>query len=156
VLKSYVNHVLQQLTYISLLVFGLASVAFAEDAAEKTVAVTSTATFGGALAQMLLVLFLILALLLSIAWLLRRAGLMQASMQGQLRVLGSVAVGPREKVVLVQVGQEQLVLGVTASEINLLHLLAEPIDIVDAPTTSVTGGFAERLQQALQKRQEAH
>jgi flagellar protein FliO/FliZ len=137
---------------MSLLMCGLTSFALAEDATEKTVSVSSTASFGGALAQMLLVLFLILALLLSIAWVLRRAGLMQASMQGQLRILGSVAVGPREKVILVQVGQEQLVLGVTASEINLLHLLAEPIEIVDAHTMSVTGGFAERLQQALQKR----
>jgi len=122
---------------------------------EKT---TSPASgFGSMLAQMVLVLALVLGLLLAIAWVLRRAGLVQGAANGHLKVLGAVSVGARERVMLIQVGQEQLVVGVTAAEISFLHLLAEPIDVSspNAPTldTPVGEGFAQRLQQALMRRQ---
>jgi len=127
---------------------------FAQEA-EKVVA--PAPGFGSMLAQMVFVLALVLGLLLALAWVLRRAGLVQGAANGHLKVLGAVSVGARERVMLVQVGQEQLVIGVTAAEISLLHLLAEPIDVTAASETSTavsaSEGFAQRLQQALVRRQ---
>lgn len=117
---------------------------------------TTLPTMSGMLAQMVFVLLVVVGLLLGLAWMLRRSGLVQGAANGQMRVLGALSVGARERVVLVQVGQEQLVLGVTAAEISLLHLLAEPIDVnaTDDKQPLMGGGFSQRFQQALKRRQQ--
>jgi flagellar protein FliO/FliZ len=128
---------------------------FAQEVEKATV--SSTSGFGSMLAQMVFVLALVLGLLLALVWVLRRAGLVQGAANGHLKILGAVSVGARERVMLIQVGQEQLVVGVTAAEVSLLHLLAEPIDVTEpsvAPSDiSINEGFAQRLQQALIRRQ---
>lgn len=115
--------------------------------------------FSGMLAQMVFVLALVLGLLLAIAWVLRRAGLVQGAVNGHLKVLGGISVGPRERVLLIQAGQEQLVIGVTAAEVSLLHLLSEPVDVSESPDTNgllgITDSFAQKLQHALQRRQKS-
>jgi flagellar protein FliO/FliZ len=138
---------------ISVLLFLMPYLVVAQET-EKAVAPASG--FGGMLAQMLFVLMLVLGLLLAVAWVLRRAGLVQGAANGHLKILGAVSVGSRERVLLIQVGQEQLVIGVTAVEISLLHLLAEPINITEpnvANGAPLTEGFAQKLQSALQRRQ---
>jgi len=78
---------------------------------------------GGAIVALLAVL----ALIVGLAWLLKRlpgAGLRSSD---QLRVVSSLAVGQRERLLVVQVGPQQLLLGVTAQGISTLHTLAEPL-----------------------------
>ena len=83
--------------------------------------------------QTLLVVVLFVAAMAALPWLVRRlqqrnAGrLSTAAGVGASRVLSAVAVGPHQRVVTVEVGPEQqrtvLVLGVTAQQINCLHVL---------------------------------
>jgi len=81
--------------------------------------------------QTLLLVGLFVAALAALPWLIRRlqqrrAGL-QAGVGAASRVLSAVAVGPQQRVVTVEVGSPQqrtvLVLGVTAQQINCLHVL---------------------------------
>ncbi|HAI60012.1 MAG TPA: flagellar biosynthetic protein FliO [Xanthomonadaceae bacterium] len=91
---------------------------------------------GGAL----MALALVVALILFLAFVLKKlpgAGL--KALPG-LRVVASLAVGPRERVVVVDCAGQQLLLGVTPHSVNLLHTLPEPL--LDAPTQA---GFAELL-----------
>lgn len=129
--------------------------AVAVESGEKTVAASSG--FASLFGQMLGVLLLVIVLLLGLAWLLKRAGVTQGALNGQLSVIASVSVGQREKVVLIQAGQEQLLVGVTANEISLLHLLSEPIqvntEVVNNAQPSLTEGFAQKLNQAMMRRQ---
>ena len=46
--------------------------------------------------------------------------------RGLLRIVGGAMVGPKERVVLVEVGDTWLLLGVAASSVNLLHTLPKP------------------------------
>ena len=71
-------------------------------------------------AQMLLGLGVVVALLLASLWLIKRLSAPRGPAAG-LKVLGGVAVGSRERLVLVEVGDKVLVLGVTANNINTLH-----------------------------------
>lgn len=99
-------------------------------------AVPQSAGLGGTL----LALVVVVALILALAWLLKKlpgAGLKPLA---GLRVVASLAIGPRERVVLVDCGGQQLLLGVTQHSVNLLHTLPEPL--LDAPTQA---GFAELL-----------
>ncbi len=57
-------------------------------------------------------------------------------------------MGPRERVVLVQVGKQQLLLGVAPGRIQTLHVLDEPVTDATSPTPSA---FVEKLTAALKK-----
>lgn len=78
-----------------------------------------------AMTSMLLALFLILGLFVLVAWLIKRY-LPQAGRAGPVKVVGSTAVGVRERVVVVEVGETWLVLGVGGGQVRTLHTLAKP------------------------------
>lgn len=71
----------------------------------------------------------IIAFILVVAWLAKRVGLAgkNAGARG-LKLSASTSLGPRERVVIVEVEDARLVLGVTASNIQVLHKLpAAPV-----------------------------
>ena len=87
---------------------------------------------GAGLAQTLLLVVLFVAALSALPWLIRRLqqrriGLLPGAAGTPSRVLSSVAVGPQQRVVSVEVGPAHartvLVLGVTAQHISCLHTL---------------------------------
>jgi flagellar protein FliO/FliZ len=73
------------------------------------------------LLQVLVALGLVLAAIAAFAWMLRRLTPGAIGTHGWLRVVGGAMVGPKERVVLVEIGDTWLVLGVAASSVNLLH-----------------------------------
>jgi flagellar protein FliO/FliZ len=79
---------------------------------------------GSPLLQVSGALFGIIAFILIAAWLAKRFGLAgkTAGTRG-LKVSASTTLGPRERVVIVDVEDARLVLGITASSINVLHKL---------------------------------
>lgn len=87
----------------------------------------------GALGASLAALLLVIALILALAWLLRRLPGAALRGHGDLRVVASLAVGVRERVLVVAVGDQQLLIGVTSEQINLLHRLETPIADASPP-----------------------
>jgi len=65
-------------------------------------------------------------------------------------------VGQREKVVLVQLGERQMVLGVASGSVQLLQMLDEPIQAPNQDKAQdkalPSGSFADRLQATLNQR----
>lgn len=78
-------------------------------------------------AGMLLSLLLILGLFVLAAWLFKRY-LPQAGKSGPVRLVGATMVGPRERVVVVEVEGTWLVLGVGGGQVRTLHTLPKPGD----------------------------
>lgn len=83
---------------------------------------TPVASTGGLL-QITFSLLLVLAAIMALAWLLRRMNLTQQGTGNLLRVIGSVAIGQRERVVLVEVDDTWLLIGVGPGQIRTLHTL---------------------------------
>ncbi|ENO97422.1 flagellar biosynthesis protein FliO, partial [Thauera phenylacetica B4P] len=74
-----------------------------------------------------------------------------------VKVLGAAAVGPRERVVLVEIGEDVLVLGVAPGSVTRLHEmkraeLALPADLPGQPPPAGKS-FATWLHQAAQRRE---
>jgi flagellar protein FliO/FliZ len=65
-------------------------------------------------------------------------------------VVDSLSLGPRQRIVMVEVDKTWLVVGVTAGQMNVLHTLPAT-DSVNAPPSG-NGGFAGKLGQALRRR----
>jgi flagellar protein FliO/FliZ len=98
--------------------------------------------------QLTLGMLLVLALILAMAWLLKRSGRFQLAAGGSLRVLGGLSMGSRERVVLIQAGDTQLLLGVAPGRVQTLHVLDRPLQPKDSLPS---GGFAEQLGRILGK-----
>lgn len=75
------------------------------------------------LASLLLVIMLILVL----AWLLKRLRLPAIQGDSNMKIVKQLTVGQKERILLVQVGEEQLLLGVTQHNISLLNKLDQPL-----------------------------
>ncbi len=77
----------------------------------------------GSVFQVVLSLLLVLGVVALVAWLLKRVQLPQQGAGRQLKVVSSIAVGQRERVVVVEVRDTWLVLGVAAGQVRTLHTL---------------------------------
>jgi flagellar protein FliO/FliZ len=125
----------------------IASAAAAAPAQKIGYAAPSTPGIGGALVGLILVLGLILGM----AWLLKRMpgtglGLRQ---NDRLRVVSMLSVGAKDRVMVIEVNGEQLLIGVSAGGINKLHQLSEPLPL--PPAAAPLPNFAELLAKRLRK-----
>ncbi|WP_420235364.1 flagellar biosynthetic protein FliO [Pseudomonas sp. ABY48] len=128
------------------------SVLAAEPVATAAVAPASGTGIAGQLAQLVLGLLLVLGLIFFLAWLLRRVQQAGPAGKGQvIDIVGSRALGPRDRLVLVQVGNEQILLGLSPGTITALHVLKEPVQVPSAEQASPE--FAQRLMELLGKDQ---
>lgn len=105
----------------------------------------------GQLLQLLLGLLLVVGLIFLLAWLMRRVQQLGPRGGQVIKIVASQALGPRDRLVLVQVGGEQLLLGLTPGRIAPLHVLKEPVHLPDGEPASTE--FAQRLMELLGKDQ---
>ena len=115
-------------------------------------AVTAGSGLVAQLAQLVFGLLLVLGLIFLLAWLLRR--FQSAAPRGNqvIELVGSRALGPRDRLLLVQVGDEQILLGISPGRITPLHVMNTPVNL-PVKTEQATPEFAQRLMELLGKDQ---
>ncbi len=72
-------------------------------------------------------LLLVLGCMLGVLWFIRKLHGMPAGEKHAIRILGSLKVGTREKILLLEAGDSQLLIGVAAGSVRTLHVFSEPI-----------------------------
>jgi flagellar protein FliO/FliZ len=82
-----------------------------------------SAVSSGSIVQIIFSLLLVLAAIVLVAWLLKRMNAAQLGSGNLLKILGSVAIGQRERIVLIEVKDTWLVVGVGPGQIRTLHTL---------------------------------
>lgn len=113
---------------------------------------TSGPVSSTAILQMIFGLAVVLALIAGGAFLLRRLGRFQSNVIQGFKVVGALPVGSRERVVLMQVGETQLLLGVSPGRVSTLHVLPEKVESAASPSLTGNDGlsrFANVLKQRL-------
>lgn len=86
-------------------------------------------------------LLLVIGLVFMLAFLMRRFNVTHSG-STQLKVVASMMAGTRERVMVIEVGDEQHLIGVTAHNINHLAKLSQPIDSHKAPSSE---NFKDKL-----------
>ncbi len=143
----------------SVFILPLQVLAAEENAASKSSVLQQSVSAGesmsmGYLGQLVVGLLVVLLCIVALAWLAKRFNRLQSTSDGSLRVIGGLSMGARERIVLVQVGDSQLLLGVAPGRVNTLHVLAEKASHGQDPQGDrgqATAGFAENLATALKR-----
>jgi len=112
-----------------------------------------------ALLRVIIGLVLVVAAILVSAWLARRAGLTQRGGGNVLKQVASMPVGPRQSIVVVEIENTWLVVGVGPNQLNTLHTLpaqagsTAPVVAAGAPGQADTplGQFKQVLSQQLRQ-----
>lgn len=111
-------------------------------------------TSAGAMFQVFLALGVVVLAIFGAGWLLRRFGPAQIAQGGALRVLGGVMIGPRERLVLVEVADTWLIVGVAQGNVSAIHTLPRPPHAEVMTQTTAQPGFGLWLKEAWHKRQD--
>ncbi|GAA5183877.1 hypothetical protein GCM10025771_36580 [Niveibacterium umoris] len=105
---------------------------------------------GSSVLSMVIGLAVVLATLYGLLLALKRLQARSGNGQAQLSVIGGAAVGPRERVVLVEVGDTVLVLGVAPGRVSALHTLNSE-DVPRATATPLESDFQRKLATLLKR-----
>lgn len=123
----------------------------AEESAAARDAAANTARAPDTLATVMSLgagLLAVVAIIYGCAWLIRRMSGMTGMNNNAIKVVSVLAIGARERIALVEVGQQQILLGITPTAIRTLHVFDEPV--VD-PGSAGSGDFARKLQSMIGK-----
>lgn len=102
----------------------------------------------GTIVSLGLGLLAVVAVIYGCAWLIRRMNGMTGMNNNAIKVVSVLAIGARERIALVEVGGQQILLGITPSTIRTLQVFDQPVvDSANPPT----GEFARRLQAMIGK-----
>ena len=87
----------------------------------------------------------VLLLIFAVAWLFRRMQAGQSGGRQHLRIVGVLPLSAKERVVLIQAGEEQVLVGVSAAGVHHLHKLDEPVSagLVEATKSGRAGEEAD-------------
>lgn len=100
-------------------------------------------------------LLIVLSVFFLCVWAVRKLSGLTVNDTEQMRIVGGLSLGMREKIILLQVGKKQLILGVTPGRIEKLHVLEDDDCLVKVQPIGVGSGFAEKLIQAMKGRSNA-
>jgi flagellar protein FliO/FliZ len=126
---------------------GFMSLSAAAAAADAAPAVSSA----GSLLQVFIGLVAVLLLIFGTAWVAKRLGVARGGSSNLLHVISSVSVGARERVVMVEIGDNWLVVGVAAGSVNALMTLPKGESLPAAPA-AFNSSFAANLKQLIEAR----
>ena len=106
---------------------------------------------GSSALQMVFGLLVVLALLLGALWLLKRISQPRGPVAGLMRVVAGVAVGPRERVVILELGNSWLLLGVAPGQVSTLAEIPRQ-ELPAGAQVPAAGEFPDWLRQMVASR----
>ncbi len=116
--------------------------------AEKIAPSTSLNTFSFMnVLNMAMGLVVVIALILGLAWVLKKYGRLPNNNLVEMKVLGGLSLGTREKAILIEVENTRLLVGVTPGQIQTLHVLGES-------TARANESFSDTLTSQIEKANE--
>jgi flagellar protein FliO/FliZ len=99
--------------------------------------------------KMVLGLLFVLFMIFLLAWLFRKYVGVGVTSSASLKAVAGVSVGQKERVVLVQVGERQILVGVAPGQVNMLYSLEKDEEIKFIGKSQGKNPFAEKLKQSL-------
>ncbi|MES2104181.1 MAG: flagellar biosynthetic protein FliO [Pseudomonadota bacterium] len=107
------------------------------------------------LLQIFLGLVAVLALMAFAAWAFKRIGPVTSGNKVAVKIVGGVNVGNRERIMVVEVADQWIVVGITASQINTLSTMPKQANLVEQQDDAQpVNQFSTWLKRTMDKRNE--
>jgi len=126
----------------------------ARQAAQVTMP-TATSPGAGGLLQTIFALLVVLGLLAGLAWFMKRYGPKVTGASANLRVVGALNIGGRERIMVVEVGDQWIVVGAAPGRVNALHTMPRQegeAAIMPAAGGAPAGNFSDWLKKTIDNR----
>jgi len=133
----------------------LAGARAANAPAPANVLASQAPSAAGSLVQTILSLGFVIALLVGLAWLLKRFGPKHITGGTRVKLVGALSVGARERILVVEVGEQWIVVGASPGRMNALATMPrQEVDDADLAGAQPMPGanFAEWFKQTIEKR----
>lgn len=120
-------------------------------ATKQSVALAEKTSTSSQLTSLVGGLVLIVLLIYALSWFAKRftqGGFLQNQ---TMKVVSTMPLGTRERLMLIDVGGKQMLLGITATQINTLHVFEEPI-VETKKDQPITSDFSQKLAAVLQQK----
>lgn len=119
----------------------------AQEAADKIPAIEPDSSY---LLKLTAGLLAVLCIVFLLAWLVKKFQLVPGSNNGLINLVSAISVGQRERIALIQVGEEQILIGLSPGNINKLHVLKNPLPAATQRNITSTS-FQQKFNQLLNK-----
>ena len=106
----------------------------------------------GSLLQVVLGLALVLGLMAAAAWVMKRFSISRMASDAPIKIVGGIAVGSRERIMVVEVADQWIVVGVAPGRVNTLSTMPRQESAPYPASGASTTGFSAWLKQAADKR----
>ena len=111
--------------------------------------IASTPVGGSELLGFVGSLIVVIASIVAFGWLYSRSKNLGGGNADAISVVANKALGTRERLLLVEVANKQMLVGMTSTNIQTLHVFDAPV--VEAPAKAPTRDFASRMKTALRE-----
>lgn len=98
---------------------------------------------------------LVVGAIILCAWLVRRVFRISPGVSRHMKIVAGLALGTRERIVLLQVGETQLLVGVSPGRIQTLHVLDKPLSLTDEASSASFGGELRRFLKPAERAENA-
>ena len=151
----------QSMLYISGILFFFSTKVYAiEDVVTQVIksnsvmkqgSMTTDPMSGSYLTQLVLGLLVVILCIVALAWFAKKMNRFHSVTNDSLKIISGISMGSRERIVLLQVGEEQLLVGVSPGRINKLHVLNSSITTSAGISSNTEDkysgkGFADKLK----------
>ncbi|BDT60579.1 hypothetical protein MasN3_40730 [Massilia varians] len=110
----------------------------------------------GSLLQTILALLLVLGLLFGLAWFMKRFGPRVMGASANIKLVGALNIGGRERIMVVEVGNQWIVVGASPGQVNALATMPRQEGAEGQATlaqhTAGAGSFGDWLKNTIDKR----
>ena len=97
-------------------------------------------------------LLLVVGLLFAVTWWMKKMGAGKQTAAGAVKVVGGVNVGSRERILVVEVADQWIVVGVTPSAITALSTMPKQPGVELSPPAPLAKNFSTWLKQTIEQR----
>ena len=97
-------------------------------------------------------LLLVVGLLFTVAWSMKKMGAGKHAAAGAVKVVGGVSVGNRERILVVEVADQWIVVGVAAGSITALSTMPKQVGVELSPPLPLAKNFSAWLKQTIEQR----
>jgi len=138
---------------VSVLGAGVASTARAEEGVTVPGISMTPGVGGGDVLSIGVSMFIVIGVIVVLGWGYSRSRFLAGGANDVINIVATRSLGPKERLLVVEVADQQLLVGMTSTGVQTLHVLDKPVRAAEATkqASNKTTGFASRLSAAFRE-----